>query len=298
MASGRFGVTPEFAVNADQLEIKIAQGAKPGLFLSYCFLLLVCVCVCDCWPARDQDRTGRQARCVFIIDYLCVRVCVNHLTCIIQALIHTLQSFTFWRTLFIKTQVKEDSSQEERCLLTSLTCVAQSQEYPSSLPPLTMTFTPSRIWLNSFMTCIWCAWFRPFSSICKLFDCVCVCAEMSSFFVCVCVLARNSASAAPKNFELAHTSHTRDASVMQKYLLVAYLIVKRIPCVSVCALAKISTTAHMCNLNAVVELWACTRDALTGCVFFVSCLISWLFYFAHTSCVSLLQAWSSITPTF
>lgn len=30
MASGRFGVTPEFLVNADQLEIKIAQGAKPG----------------------------------------------------------------------------------------------------------------------------------------------------------------------------------------------------------------------------------------------------------------------------
>eukprot|EP00884_Botryococcus_braunii_P009765 jgi/Botrbrau1/18790/Bobra.0386s0105.1 len=30
VASGRFGVTPEFLVNADQLEIKIAQGAKPG----------------------------------------------------------------------------------------------------------------------------------------------------------------------------------------------------------------------------------------------------------------------------
>lgn len=30
MASGRFGVTPEFLVNAEQLEIKIAQGAKPG----------------------------------------------------------------------------------------------------------------------------------------------------------------------------------------------------------------------------------------------------------------------------
>ncbi|CAO2822299.1 unnamed protein product [Amaranthus hypochondriacus] len=30
VASGRFGVTPKFLVNADQLEIKIAQGAKPG----------------------------------------------------------------------------------------------------------------------------------------------------------------------------------------------------------------------------------------------------------------------------
>jgi glutamate synthase (ferredoxin) len=30
VASGRFGVTPHFLVNADQLEIKIAQGAKPG----------------------------------------------------------------------------------------------------------------------------------------------------------------------------------------------------------------------------------------------------------------------------
>lgn len=30
VASGRFGVTPSFLVNAEQLEIKIAQGAKPG----------------------------------------------------------------------------------------------------------------------------------------------------------------------------------------------------------------------------------------------------------------------------
>lgn len=30
VASGRFGVTPQFLANADQVEIKIAQGAKPG----------------------------------------------------------------------------------------------------------------------------------------------------------------------------------------------------------------------------------------------------------------------------
>nr|YP_009399664.1 glutamate synthase [Digenea simplex]ARW69483.1 glutamate synthase [Digenea simplex] len=30
IASGRFGVTPEYLVNAQQLEIKLAQGAKPG----------------------------------------------------------------------------------------------------------------------------------------------------------------------------------------------------------------------------------------------------------------------------
>ena len=30
VASGRFGVTPSFLMNADQLEIKVAQGAKPG----------------------------------------------------------------------------------------------------------------------------------------------------------------------------------------------------------------------------------------------------------------------------
>ena len=30
VASGRFGVTPTFLANATQLEIKIAQGAKPG----------------------------------------------------------------------------------------------------------------------------------------------------------------------------------------------------------------------------------------------------------------------------
>jgi glutamate synthase (ferredoxin) len=30
VASGRFGVTPSFLANAEQIEIKIAQGAKPG----------------------------------------------------------------------------------------------------------------------------------------------------------------------------------------------------------------------------------------------------------------------------
>ncbi len=30
MASGRFGVTTEYLVNADQIQIKMAQGAKPG----------------------------------------------------------------------------------------------------------------------------------------------------------------------------------------------------------------------------------------------------------------------------
>src|SRR5881409_3549385 len=30
VASGRFGVTTNYLVNADQLQIKIAQGAKPG----------------------------------------------------------------------------------------------------------------------------------------------------------------------------------------------------------------------------------------------------------------------------
>ena len=30
VASGRFGVTIEYLVNADQIQIKMAQGAKPG----------------------------------------------------------------------------------------------------------------------------------------------------------------------------------------------------------------------------------------------------------------------------
>src|SRR5215210_6564018 len=30
VASGRFGVTTNYMVNADELQIKIAQGAKPG----------------------------------------------------------------------------------------------------------------------------------------------------------------------------------------------------------------------------------------------------------------------------
>lgn len=30
VASGRFGVTPAYLVNADVIQIKVAQGAKPG----------------------------------------------------------------------------------------------------------------------------------------------------------------------------------------------------------------------------------------------------------------------------
>ena len=30
VASGRFGVTPHYLVNAEVIQIKIAQGAKPG----------------------------------------------------------------------------------------------------------------------------------------------------------------------------------------------------------------------------------------------------------------------------
>ena len=30
VASGRFGVTTNYLVNADELQIKMAQGAKPG----------------------------------------------------------------------------------------------------------------------------------------------------------------------------------------------------------------------------------------------------------------------------
>ena len=30
VASGRFGVTSEYLVNADEIQIKMAQGAKPG----------------------------------------------------------------------------------------------------------------------------------------------------------------------------------------------------------------------------------------------------------------------------
>jgi glutamate synthase domain-containing protein 2 len=30
VASGRFGVTTEYLINADEIQIKVAQGAKPG----------------------------------------------------------------------------------------------------------------------------------------------------------------------------------------------------------------------------------------------------------------------------
>lgn len=48
VASGRFGVTPHFLVTAKQLEIKMAQGAKPGEGVSFQvqrFLIILRVCV-------------------------------------------------------------------------------------------------------------------------------------------------------------------------------------------------------------------------------------------------------------
>ena len=35
VASGRFGVTTEYLVNSDMIQIKMAQGAKPGDCLLY-----------------------------------------------------------------------------------------------------------------------------------------------------------------------------------------------------------------------------------------------------------------------
>ena len=52
VASGRFGVTPQFLVNADQMEIKIAQGAKPGVPLCFSHVvhttLLLPLCLAGC----------------------------------------------------------------------------------------------------------------------------------------------------------------------------------------------------------------------------------------------------------
>ena len=47
VASGRFGVTPHYLVNAEVLQIKIAQGAKPGEGgqpVSYTHLTLPTIC--------------------------------------------------------------------------------------------------------------------------------------------------------------------------------------------------------------------------------------------------------------
>ena len=35
VASGRFGVTTEYLVNSDMIQIKMAQGAKPGEGVNY-----------------------------------------------------------------------------------------------------------------------------------------------------------------------------------------------------------------------------------------------------------------------
>jgi hypothetical protein len=49
VASGRFGVTTEYLVNSDMMQIKMAQGAKPGEGGQL---------------ARPQGRRRDRARCV------------------------------------------------------------------------------------------------------------------------------------------------------------------------------------------------------------------------------------------
>ena len=51
VASGRFGVTPQFLANAEQLEIKIAQGAKPG---SPLICLTLCRNPCHGFPSLEH----------------------------------------------------------------------------------------------------------------------------------------------------------------------------------------------------------------------------------------------------
>ena len=62
VASGRFGVTPQFIMNAEQLEIKIAQGAKPGArFPMLCHpASLLRVVHLTQLPLPQSDRCVRQ----------------------------------------------------------------------------------------------------------------------------------------------------------------------------------------------------------------------------------------------
>ncbi len=64
VASGRFGVTPAYLVNADVIQIKVAEGAKPGeggqlpgdKVTPYIAKLRYSV------PGRDADLPARHAR--------------------------------------------------------------------------------------------------------------------------------------------------------------------------------------------------------------------------------------------
>jgi hypothetical protein len=62
VASGRFGVTPEFLVNADQLEIKIAQARDPGGVLigggASCFLSVGHNPICQ--ASSPQSHNGGE----------------------------------------------------------------------------------------------------------------------------------------------------------------------------------------------------------------------------------------------
>ena len=60
VASGRFGVTPEFLVNAEQLEIKIAQGAKPGGLMG--LLAVSCACLGLPWGRWRTFQCGALLR--------------------------------------------------------------------------------------------------------------------------------------------------------------------------------------------------------------------------------------------
>lgn len=60
VASGRFGVTPEFLVNADQLEIKVAQ---------VCVRVFVCINVCV--KKCAGLKVGCCRRCLWLLGCVC-----------------------------------------------------------------------------------------------------------------------------------------------------------------------------------------------------------------------------------
>jgi len=67
IASGRFGVTAHYLSNADELQIKVSQGAKPGGSADYVRRLLVChllplqgkqECAAPAWLVRARLLTS------------------------------------------------------------------------------------------------------------------------------------------------------------------------------------------------------------------------------------------------
>lgn len=131
VASGRFGVTPEFLINADQLEIKVAQVCFFGGGSGKCDL-------CGVGPLQVSRALVYSPRLPLLLVTQPSACCSTMPPPSLPPLYPSLCR--------VPSPGRAGSCPARRCPPTLPPCAAPSPACPSSPPLPTTTSTPSRIW--------------------------------------------------------------------------------------------------------------------------------------------------------